>query len=147
MSRSQEIRDAERTSWHLLSPLSVLLPQVIGQAMLKRWDVVRTCELEPIPTAEGEALQFRLEVLRRGRRFVAKVWRVETHRVQPTFPQRDGNPFSQLADVELLLREEHMSPQREFKTATAALNDAVAALSTQLGVKQRKSSRRRTQRD
>ncbi len=114
--------------------------------MIKRWDVVKTCELEPIPTAEGDALQFRLEVLRHGGKFVAKVWRIETHRIQPTFPQRDGKPFSQLADVELLLREDHMSPQREFKTAAAALNNALAMLSTQLGIKQPKS-RRRLQRD
>ena len=115
--------------------------------MLKKWDVIRTCELEPIPTAEGEALRFRLEVLRHGRTFVAKVWRIETHRIQPTFPQRDGKPFSQLADVELLLREEHMSPQRKFKTATAAMNDALSVLSAQLGMKQQTKSRRRTQRD
>lgn len=119
---------------------------MIGHAMLKKWDVVRTCEVEPIPTVQGEALQFRLEVLRRGRRFVAKVWRIETHRVQPTFPQREGRPSGQLADIELLLREEHMSPQREFKNATAALNAALAMLSTQLGLKQPPRSRRRTHR-
>ncbi len=101
-------------------------------------EVVQIVEFEAVKVGEGAALCFRIEILRDAkRRFWAKVWRTESHRLQPTFPQQKGQPVAQRSDVEILFREDHALPARHFDSKEAALNATKRALEKQLGFRRR----------
>ena len=55
---------------------------------------------------DGDTLRFRLEVLKRGRRFVGQVLRWEFFRIQPTFPQRKSRPAHRPCDEMVLVRDD-----------------------------------------
>ena len=55
-------------------------------------EVVKTFDVDAFRTRNGEAFRFRLEVVRDlgGPSYKGKVYRLETYRLQPTFPQSKG---------------------------------------------------------
>jgi hypothetical protein len=61
-------------------------------------EVVRAIDLDPYEIAHpgAEPLKFRVEILRRSdtQKFYARIYRSETFRVQPTFPQSKGKPIA-----------------------------------------------------
>lgn len=64
----------------------------MGQVMKKVFELVKTLDFEPIDAGDGEDFRFRLEIFRQmdGAFFFGKVFRMETCRLQPTFPQTAG---------------------------------------------------------
>lgn len=56
--------------------------------MRKLSELVRTVDVEPFSTDDGDALRFRLEISREVNttRYKGRVFRLETYRLQPTFP-------------------------------------------------------------
>lgn len=57
-------------------------------------EVVKIFDVVPFHAGEGDQFRFRLEVLHELRtgRYTGKVYRLETYRLQPTFPQIAGVP-------------------------------------------------------
>ena len=53
------------------------------------FEVVKTLDLEPFQAGDGDAFRFRLEILHdlSADSYKGKVYRLETYRLQPTFPQ------------------------------------------------------------
>jgi hypothetical protein len=76
---------------------------------LKIQTIVATFELEPIILEDDTygSLKFRIEVLKNSETnvFFPRIYRWEILRVQPTFPQEDGEPINDLADHELLVKD------------------------------------------
>lgn len=131
MCRGEARCNTECSAWYLLSALSVRLREKVSERV-EAWSVVRVMELAPIAVVDGSPLIFRIEVLRHSpRRFMAKIWRIESHRVRPSFLPHG----TKLSDVELLFREDHMSPQGVFASASSAMKGAVQTIETQLRVK------------
>lgn len=62
--------------------------------MRKIHEVVKVLDVEPFQVGEGDVFRFRLEILRELNTnvFSGKVYRLETYRLQPTFPQSQGVP-------------------------------------------------------
>jgi hypothetical protein len=62
--------------------------------MKKIFELVKTLDVEPFQAGDGDAFRFRLEIFREmgTASFVGKVYRLETYRLQPTFPQTNGDP-------------------------------------------------------
>lgn len=62
--------------------------------MKKLFEIVKVFDVEPFQIDDGDAFRFRLEISREldADIYVAKVYRLETYRLQPTFPQTDGVP-------------------------------------------------------
>lgn len=58
--------------------------------MMKFSEIVKIIDIEPIIVGEGDAFRFRLEVRRVGLVFHGTVYRLETYRLQPSFPQSNG---------------------------------------------------------
>ena len=56
-------------------------------------EVVKVFDVEPFQSGDGDAFRFRLEVLceLNADIYVGKVYRLETYRLQPTFPQSEGS--------------------------------------------------------
>jgi hypothetical protein len=56
------------------------------------YEVVKIFDVEPFHADSGDAFRFRLEVLHElnTNLFEGKVYRLETYRLQPTFPQSEG---------------------------------------------------------
>jgi hypothetical protein len=55
-------------------------------------EVVKVVDIKPFQLGEGDAFRFRLEISREMNTafYLGKVYRLETYRLQPTFPQLDG---------------------------------------------------------
>jgi hypothetical protein len=60
--------------------------------MRKMYELVKTFNVEPIEVKDGENLNFRIEVFNEVHSSVyfGRVYRMETFRLQPSFPQVDG---------------------------------------------------------
>lgn len=56
------------------------------------YEIVRIFDADVFNAGEGDEFRFRLEVIQELRtgRYTGKVYRLETYRLQPTFPQVDG---------------------------------------------------------
>jgi hypothetical protein len=56
--------------------------------------LVATFDFDPISVGNGEPFRYRLEVMKKLNlnNFEGRVYRLETYRLQPTFPQNDGAP-------------------------------------------------------
>jgi hypothetical protein len=72
-------------------------------------EIVATFEVDPILTDDDSygSLKFRIEIAcdHTTNLFSPKVYRWETLRVQPTFPQQEGNLVCDLADHEILVKD------------------------------------------
>jgi hypothetical protein len=55
-------------------------------------EVVKVFDIDPFQAGSGDKFRFRLEIVRNlnSHKFMGKVYRLETYRLQPTFPQTDG---------------------------------------------------------
>ncbi len=76
---------------------------------MPEWEVVKVVDLNEIVLAnDSPRLSFRVEILRGWRsRGVhrARVYRKETFRVQPTFPQHNGKPQYEPSDEEFFVED------------------------------------------
>jgi hypothetical protein len=56
-------------------------------------EVIKVFDVEPFQVGDGDAFRFRLEVVRElgAEIYKGKVYRLETYRLQPTFPQSEGS--------------------------------------------------------
>jgi hypothetical protein len=91
-------------------------------------EVVKIIEFGPfdVHTPKGaESLKFRVEVIRRTkpRRFFARIYRRETFRIQPTFPQSGRNSTNkQSVDVEIFIVDDFLAPDElQGKSANEVL--------------------------
>ena len=82
--------------------------------MKKICEQVKVFDLEPFEAGDGEAFRFRLEILQeRGEKiFFGKVYRLETYRLQPTFPQSQGNPPDWINDALIFVMDEMFDPDK-----------------------------------
>lgn len=73
------------------------------------WEVVKVVDLKEIPLAnDSPSFSFRVEILREWRprgTYRARVYRKETFRVQPTFPQSAGKPQYEPSDEEFFVED------------------------------------------
>jgi|GEM_PF-1254086 len=104
--------------------------------------VVKIVEFDPIPLADqkAEELKFRVEVLQRDNadHYYARVYRRETFRIQPTFPQAKGVPAGDQGDHEFYIIDDYFSfldfegqtPDEVLKKVEAVFNDRYHAQST-----------------
>lgn len=76
--------------------------------MKKILEIVKTLDVEPFQAGDGDAFRFRLEIVREigSELFVGKVYRLETYRLQPTFPQSEGNPPNWKSDALIFVADE-----------------------------------------
>lgn len=75
--------------------------------------MVALYDLESIPMGDEE-LSFRLEIHSDGASFFARLFRYEFYRLQPSFPQKNGEPDAALlADEVVLVRDETFGPLLE----------------------------------
>jgi hypothetical protein len=74
--------------------------------MFRYSEIVKVVHLEPIQTG-GEALHYRLEISKDSSsgKFSPILWRRESYRIQPTFPQRQGSLLEPPCDEEILVRD------------------------------------------
>ncbi len=81
---------------------------------MKLLEVVGSFELETISIENGEEFKFRLDVLedKSKNSFLGKVYRLETYRLQPTFPQdAEGNLPNFLNDGLIYILDEMIDTQ------------------------------------
>lgn len=73
------------------------------------WEVVKVVDLSEIVLAnDNPRISFRVEILRAWRprgAYRARVYRKETFRVQPTFPQKSGRPQYEPSDEEFFVED------------------------------------------
>jgi len=74
-------------------------------------EIIKTFDVEPVGQCNlsSESLKFRVEILRQqdSASFYARVYRFETFRIQPTFPQSGGKPIPEnQGDHEMLVLDE-----------------------------------------
>lgn len=86
------------------------------------WEVVKVVDLKEItPNNKTPSYLFRVEILKeygsRGK-YRARVYRKETFRIQPTFPQKDGTPQYEPSD-EAVFIEDYAGEWEEIKGKTA----------------------------
>jgi hypothetical protein len=78
-------------------------------SFLKVQPVVATFEVDPIDLADDSygALKFRIDIMMDKEKniFFPIIYRWETLRVQPTFPQDNEEPINDLADHEILVKD------------------------------------------
>ena len=77
--------------------------------MLALLEVVKTFDAAPFQAGDGDAFRFRLEVTRELGTDIyrGKVYRLETYRLQPTYPQAEGRLPDWKSD-ELIYVQDHM---------------------------------------
>ena len=81
-----------------------------GIRTLKMFKIVEVVDLEPIVVKNPDApsFQFRVEILKERKprgMFHARVYRNETFRIQPTFPQENGNPKQEISDEHMFVED------------------------------------------
>lgn len=85
------------------------------------WEIVKVIDLKEItPNTQTASFSFRVEILREyGRRntYLARVYRKETFRIQPTFPQKGGAPQYEPSD-ETFFIEDQVGAWREINGKT-----------------------------
>jgi hypothetical protein len=75
-------------------------------------EVIKVFDVDPFQTGDGDAFHFRLEVSRPidGKTFVGRVYRLEFYRLQPTFPQTEGEPLDWKDDARIFVVDEMFDP-------------------------------------
>jgi hypothetical protein len=83
--------------------------KAMNKDIMPAWEVVKIVDLNEIVLAnDNPRISFRVEILRawRSRRtHRARVYRRETFRVQPTFPQSAGKPQYEPSDEEFFVED------------------------------------------
>jgi hypothetical protein len=79
-------------------------------------ELVKTIELDPFQLAEpgAESLKFRIEIFKRSDtgRFFARVYRRESFRLQPTFPQDEGKLPAHQGDHEFHILDDVLATRQ-----------------------------------
>jgi hypothetical protein len=77
-------------------------------------EVVKVIDIEVFQFGEGDAFRFRLEVSRElnSSFYIAKVYRLETYRLQPTFPQSNGDLPDLKNDALIYIADEMFDPEK-----------------------------------
>ena len=72
-------------------------------------ELVRTIDVDPFSTGDGDEFRFRLEISREVNttRYQGRVFRLETYRLQPTFPLA-GDDAAEGKDDALIYVGDHM---------------------------------------
>ena len=101
-------------------------------------ELVSTIELDPIPLADpgAEALKFRIEILKRRDtgRFFGRVYRRESFRLQPSFPQDAGKLPTYQGDHELHVLDDALAAHRfEGQSADEVLKKVQETIRNLLG--------------
>ncbi len=80
--------------------------------MKKLIEIIKVFDVEPFQIDEGDAFRFRLEICREldADIYVAKVYRLETYRLQPTFPQTSGIPPELQNDAMIYVVDDMFEP-------------------------------------
>jgi hypothetical protein len=73
----------------------------VNSQMNPTLEIVKTFDFEPHIVIDDEPYRYRLEIAYdlRTHDYIGKVYRLETYRLQPTFPQANGNLPDRLDDV------------------------------------------------
>jgi hypothetical protein len=81
----------------------------VNSQMYPLLEVVKTYDFEPYKVINDEPFRYRLEIAQnlRTKTYIGKVYRLETYRLQPTFPQSNGCPPERLDDV-LVFVDDHI---------------------------------------
>ena len=76
-------------------------------------EVVRVIDVEPFQAGDGDAFRFRLEVLNSPTTgmYTGKVYRLETYRLQPSFPQSEGKTPDWTHDALIYVADDMFSAQ------------------------------------
>ena len=76
--------------------------------MINVSEIVKVYDVGPIQVHNDEDFLFRLEISKNidGQDFVGKVYRLETYRLQPTFPQSEGKLLSNESDVLIIVSDD-----------------------------------------
>lgn len=75
-------------------------------------ELVRTIDVEPFSASDGEAFRFRLEVSREmgTSKYKGRVFRLETYRLQPTFPLADNDAAATHDDAVIYVGDHMFDP-------------------------------------
>lgn len=99
-----------------------------ANSLLKTFELVKVVDLERIIPQNPDipSFVFRIEILKERKvrgQFHARVYRKETLRVQPTFPQEDSRPKYECSDEDIFV-EDIVKDWEDFrgKTAEVVLN-------------------------
>jgi hypothetical protein len=80
--------------------------------MRKIFEVVKILDIEPFAAGDGDLFRFRLEIIHElDGKYMGKVYRQETYRLQPTFPQLKGNPPNWKSDAQVFIVDEVFDPE------------------------------------
>lgn len=82
--------------------------------MKKLSELVRTIDVEPFSTGDGDALRFRLEISRdvNTTKYQGRVFRLETYRLQPTFPLTDDGVIDSKDDALIYVGDHMFDPDQ-----------------------------------
>lgn len=100
---------------------------------IKLAQLVRVYEFGPVETAEGAPLHFRIEVLRHGALYRARVLRWDMFSIEPTQPRKRVRRMK--AECLLLVQDDFAETlsRRTYRSIERLLSDVVGTLSKQLG--------------
>jgi hypothetical protein len=76
--------------------------------MKKIFELIKTFDIEPFEMDDGELFRFRIEISKGvgDGIFFGVVYRLETYRIHPTFPQINGEPSDFLSDALLFVKDD-----------------------------------------
>jgi hypothetical protein len=99
--------------------------------MKKLFEIVKVFDVEPFAAGEGDWFRFRLEVIREldSETYTGKVYRQEIYRLQPSFPQLEGEPPDWRNDAQVLVVDEMFDPEL---LGGSSVQDVVAKFQTAL---------------
>ena len=129
----------------LSSSLRMPLRVIVGSSVMNLHHVVRTVDVSGIfleSKAGREELRFRVEVLRllsparsSWPKYSARVLRLDTFRVPPSFPQKNGKPSAGAADSALFVVNDAFAvDDYSGDSASKALNSSLKAIRRQFGI-------------
>jgi hypothetical protein len=83
--------------------------KAMNKEAIPAWEIVKVIDLKEIMLAnDSPRFSFRVEILRKWRSrgtYRVRVYRKETFRVQPTFPQKAGRPQYEPSDEEFFVED------------------------------------------
>ena len=113
MPRRQAGRNTVCVSRMLRQALFVQLHEELEEMSMRFFELVGVFDLDAIPGGEGdEDYNFRVEITREvgeESRFLGRLYRRESYRIQPTFPLADSQTVALRADHELFVVDDMMA--------------------------------------
>lgn len=95
--------------------------------MINYSEIVQTIDLPPIKMVDSNSLRFRIEIARENSsgEFSILLWRIESYRIQPTFPLQNSQPKSDFSDEEILVKDNTTLGEIKATEANTALQAAL----------------------